>query len=603
MQTAETILTKLYHKSKEDKTFTFRRLYRKLYNPDFYMKAYSKIYYKPGNMTPGTDNKTIDGFNIDLISDLITNLRVERYHPTPVRRVYIQKKNGKKRPLGIPTFKDKLLQDVIRQILEAIYEPTFSNYSHGFRPGKSCHTALKQIKDICSGTIWCIEGDIKGFFDNIDHDIMLKILKKKIDDGRFLELIRRFLKAGYMEYGMRRNTITGTPQGGIISPILANIYLNELDEYLGNQIKEYTSGKMKKFSKMYRRLGTKRYTLLKKGKIKEAFQCLKEMRKIPSKDTNDKDFVRIKYIRYADDFVVFTISNKEFARQLRDRISVFLDKELKLELNMEKTVITHMKTRKVSFLGYDIQIGQANSFLTKFKDGFKRRSVNGIIQLLVPNQVIRKKIRPYMSKNKPAENKNLINFPVLDILNQYNAEIRGLYNYYCLANNVAKRIHRFKYFHYQSLLKTIANKEKTRRRQVIQKYGIPVRRRIGTGTKNIIAVKYKTKKGEKLLTYFDEPIVHVNEIPAVTLEPEYRFHSYTTQLVKRLEAGKCEICGTTGHINQFQVHHVRKLRDLKRKWRKRGSSVPKHVLLMSRINRKTLVVCKECHRKIHRGQI
>ena len=232
MQKAETVLSILKQKSKQDESHRYDRIYRNLFNEDFFLRAYQKIHAKQGNMTPGTDGTTIDGFSRKQISQLIELLKWERYQPKPVRRTYIPKKNGKMRPLGIPAFADKLVQEVVRQILEAIYEPIFSDNSHGFRPNRSCHTALYQIKSTCRGTNWVIEGDITGCFDHIDHEILLKILSKKIDDGRFLELIRKFLKAGYLEFNQKYNSLSGTPQGGIISPILANIYLHEFDKFM-----------------------------------------------------------------------------------------------------------------------------------------------------------------------------------------------------------------------------------------------------------------------------------------------------------------------------------------------------------------------------------
>lgn len=213
MQKAETVLSILRQKSKHDDQYVFERIYRNLYNEDFYIRAYQKIHPKEGNMTPGVDGKTIDGFRKDMISQVIELLKSEQYYPQPVRRTYIPKKNGKKRPLGIPAFIDKLLQEVIRQILESIYEPVFCDTSHGFRPNRSCQTALRQIKSTCKGTNWVIEGDITSCFDNIDHDILTEMLSKKIKDGRFLELIRRFLKAGYFEFRQIHNTLSGTPQG------------------------------------------------------------------------------------------------------------------------------------------------------------------------------------------------------------------------------------------------------------------------------------------------------------------------------------------------------------------------------------------------------
>ena len=215
MQRAETVLTILRQKAKEDRTFVFDRLYRNLFNPDFYLLAYSNIYSKEGNLTAGTDNMTIDGFNLKLVERLIEELRTETYRPKAARRVYIPKKNGKLRPLGIPSFRDKLVQEVLRLILEALYEPTFLDNSHGFRPGRSCHTALVQVKTTCKGTNWVIEGDIKGFFDNIAFDKLLEILSRRIGDGRFLNLISLFLKAGYMEDQKLFHPLTGSPQGGL----------------------------------------------------------------------------------------------------------------------------------------------------------------------------------------------------------------------------------------------------------------------------------------------------------------------------------------------------------------------------------------------------
>ncbi|MDR2525363.1 MAG: hypothetical protein LBC83_04110 [Oscillospiraceae bacterium] len=184
MQNAEKVLSILNQKSRQHENYVFDRMYRNLFNEDFYLNAYRKIYAKQGNMTAGVDGRTIDGFSKATIAKLIEKLKSETYCPQPVRRAYIPKKNGKMRPLGIPAFEDKLVQEVMRQILEAIYEPVFSPNSHGFRPGKSCHTALHQIKSKAKGSNWVVEGDITGCFDNIDHEILLQILAEKIGDDR-----------------------------------------------------------------------------------------------------------------------------------------------------------------------------------------------------------------------------------------------------------------------------------------------------------------------------------------------------------------------------------------------------------------------------------
>lgn len=295
------------------------------------MKAYSKIQGKEGNMTAGADGKTIDGFNLTWISEVIDDIKKEKYQPTPVRRKYIPKKDGKQRPLGLPSIKDKIVQEVLRQILEAIYEPIFLNCSHGFRPNRSCHTILTDIKKISTGAVWAIEGDIKGFFDNINHDTLLSFLRKKIDDGRLLELIARFLKAGYLENETKYNTYSGTPQGGIISPILANIYLHGLDIFVSNIIGEFNKGTYKKKNPQYMKWYWKRRWALEKGRMEEAQEYLNEMRKLPVYDPFDPDYVKVDYYRYADDFVIFISGSKRVALEIRERIRFFLKDNLQLE--------------------------------------------------------------------------------------------------------------------------------------------------------------------------------------------------------------------------------------------------------------------------------
>ena len=230
MKPTSEILERIEKCSSEHKDGVFTRLYRYLLREDIYYAAYQKLYANKGATTQGIDNDTADGFSDFYVKELIQSLKDGTYKANPVRREYIPKKNGKLRPLGIPTFRDKLLQEVVRMILEAIYEPVFDSHSHGFRPGKSCHTALRQISSDFTGVVWFIEGDIQGCFDNINHEKLIEILSRKIKDSRFLNIIRQFLKAGYIENWKYNATYSGSPQGGICSPILANIYLNELDK-------------------------------------------------------------------------------------------------------------------------------------------------------------------------------------------------------------------------------------------------------------------------------------------------------------------------------------------------------------------------------------
>ena len=272
MQSAQTRLSVLKQKSEHDQNYEFNRLYRNFFNPDFYMRAYQSLQSKQGNHSPGVDNQTIDGFSQKTIQTLITQLKAECYHPKPNRRKHIPKKRNKTqtRPLGIPCFNDKVVQEIIREILEVIYEPFFCETSHGFRPNHSCQTALYQIKTKCCATTWVVEGDIAKFFDTIDHDMLLTLLAKKINDGRFLGLIERFLKAGYFEFHVMHNSLSGTPQGSGVSPILANIYLHELGKYCAELSKQYTQGKARKRNPQYQTLFAKRRWALKNNKKEKA---------------------------------------------------------------------------------------------------------------------------------------------------------------------------------------------------------------------------------------------------------------------------------------------------------------------------------------------
>ena len=387
-----------------DKNYSYERLYRNLFNRDLFLLAYQNIYASQGNMTQGTDGKTIDGMSIRRIDKLIESLKDESYQPQPSRRTYIPKKNGKLRPLGIPSFDDKLIQEVIRMLLEAVYENSFSDTSHGFRPKRSCHTALQQIQTRFTGVKWFVEGDIKGFFDNINHEILIKILSERIKDERFLRLIRKFLKAGYLEEWRFHNTYSGTPQGGIISPILANIYLDKLDKFMEKLQTEFNCGERRKRHKETYELEKKRGVLAKnlrkatneteKSVLLEKIRELdKKKGDYPSSDPFDGDFKRLQYTRYADDFIVGIIGSKADAEAVKEKIKEFTAEQLRLELSEEKTLITH-SAKRARFLGYDITVRRSQTF-TRNKNGTKSRYHNGKVVLELPTEIMRKKLLEY----------------------------------------------------------------------------------------------------------------------------------------------------------------------------------------------------------------
>ena len=361
--------------------------------------------------------------------------------------------------------------------------------------------------------------------------------------------------------------------------------------------KKLTKGKRKRDNPAYVRLSSKRTRRLRKGQTDEADALLKEMRKLPSQDQMDSNYSRVKYLRYADDFVICIDGNRELAEQIKQDVTEFLRNTLKLELNADKTLITNLKDERVRFLGYELSKSHNDTIIKKNSDGVKKRSVNETIQLLVPSEVISRKLQAFTQNGKAASFRARVDLPILDIINEYNAEIRGLYEYYSLATDVAMKIGRYKYYHYTSLIRTIAHKEKSSYRKVKAKYGIDVPRKVGTGTRNIIGVKYQTKMGEHVMTYFNDSLKMIKE-PNTRLSDKYSPNIATgRQLINRLNANVCELCGK--NEGEFEIHHVRKLKDIKDKYKKRGKAMPNWVLIMSKIRRKTLIVCECCHHNIH----
>jgi len=296
VQNAETILNIIRDRGKRG--LPLQRVYPLLYNPQLYLRAYARLYSNKGAMTPGTTPETIDGRSRAKIDALMDDLRHERFRWTPVRRVQIPKKNGKLRILGLPGWTDKLLQEVLRSILEAYLEPQFSDHSHGFRPGRGCHTALSTIANGWMGTKWFIEGDIKGAYDNIDHEVLLQMLAEKIHDNRLLALIRRLLQAGYMEQWRYGTSFSGVPQGAVLSPLLFNLYLDKLDRFVEQELlPAYNRGERRHRHQPYAGIMLQAHRLKKRGRRKEARRLYAAGRKLPSQDPNDPDYRRLHYVR------------------------------------------------------------------------------------------------------------------------------------------------------------------------------------------------------------------------------------------------------------------------------------------------------------------
>jgi RNA-directed DNA polymerase len=577
---------------------------RLMENPILWKQSYVNIYANSGATTAGVDGSSLDGMSYERLAGLMAAVKSGNYRFKPVRRVLIPKSNGKTRPLGIPTGDDKLVQEVVRMLLVKIYEPVFSDDSHGFRNGRSCHTALMQVRQKWTGMKWIVNMDIKGYFDNIDHEVLVDVLAKRIDDKRFLGLIRSMLKAGYMEDWKFHDTFSGTPQGGVVSPILANIYLHELDEYVAGLKAEFNRGNRRAPNCEYKLISGAIERLMKRidaykadgdmSKVKEGKRQLAELylrrKGLSSSDPTDANYRRLVYVRYADDFLIGIIGTRDEAKSVMQQVTGFIGDTLHLEIAAEKSGVVHASDG-VRFLGYDVHTYSGDRNVRTVRSGryTTTRSVSERMQLHIPAEKLgsfcQRKGYGVYDAHAPTHRSALISLSETEIVQTYNAEMRGIANYYGLANNVSRVLSKLHHLWVTSLWKTLAAKRRSTVTKVARSmkcqggYTLVVR-----GDSNIHAFPiYSLKEIRK------EPITFTS----VDLPPKtWVFTHGRSELIRRIEAWKCEYCGATE--GGFQVHHIRKLKDVDK-----GKYLWQQVMSWRR--RKTLVLCVPCHQKLHAG--
>jgi len=586
-------------------------LHRLMRSPYLYERAYVRVSRNKGALTPGVDGQTFDGMSLEKLGCLARRVAEGRYRPHPVRRVYIPKASGKLRPLGIPTAEDRLVQEVVRTILAAIYEPLFSQHSHGFRPGRSCHTALEGIRDNWTGVKWLIEVDVRGFFDNIDHDILLKLIARRIDDPRFVGLIEQMLKAGCLDDWAFERTYSGTPQGGVVSPILANIYLHELDMFMAEMKAGFDRGTRRRAhpdyaALVYRVRGLRReIDALRADGADESLirACMKrikavntERRRIPSVDPMDPNFRRLRYCRYADDFLIGVIGSKAEARQVMANVQDFLCERLKLAVSPEKSGIT-TASKGAPFLGFHVcafTLHTPGSMTRRVRgDGrtlrVRRRPTHGGIKLWVP----RKRVYAFC-RRKQYGNLDLCNGRArpqfldssdAEIVLAFNSELRGLANYYAIADGVKSSLNRLELVVFRSVLATVASRHR--------KSTSWARKHLRQGSD--YGVTCMVRGEPRLLTlwrlkHLDIAPWHRAAVDNITVGS--RLAQSPNDLVARLGARQCEACGDTQ--GPFEMHHLRALKD------KQGE--PFNVWKKAARQRKTTVLCHRCHIAIHAGR-
>ena len=583
MQSADTVLGVLRGRGRRG--LPVERLYRQLFNEQLFLMAYGRIYANDGAMTPGADGKTPDGMSLTAIREIIAGLRAERYRFAPARRVYIPKKNGTLRPLGLPAWSDKLVGEVVRLLLEAYYEPRFSGRSHGFRAGRGCHTALDEIASTWTGTTWFIEGDIADCFGSLDHEVMLAILAEQIRDQRFLALVGGMLRAGYLEDWTWHPTFSGSPQGGVVSPILSNVYLDRLDTFVEQVLAPaWTRGTVRRPNREYANI-TRMIGYWRAKGDREKVKALRKVQKsMPSGDVHDPTYRRLRYVRYSDDHLLGFAGTKAEAVQIKNELARFLREELKLELSTEKTLITHARTHKARFLGYDIWTRQADTWHNK-----GGRSLNGSIALGVPVEAVDAKCRTYQRcQGKPLIRGDVIRTSDHNIVTTFASEYRGYVQYYQMAGNI-NRLNKLRTVMERSMFSTLAAKHRRPPWVMRNRYRATVQ--TPYGKRRCYEATRRTPSGKAFTARFGGIPLRRRKHARLTdgAWPTRR----RRQLIHRLTAGVCELCDSREGIT---VHHIARLADLDRYT---TTAAPAWIQAMRTKRRKTLIVCARCHATIH----
>ena len=587
MQEAAVVLSVLRERGRKGLPLT--QLYRQMFNKDLYLLAYGNIYSNKGAMTPGASAETADGMSEDKIDQIIEQMRHERYRFAPARRVWIPKKNGKLRPLGLPPWPDKLVGEVVRVLLEAYYEPRFSGRSHGFRKGRGCHTALREIRDGWTGTVWFIEGDISDCYGSMDHEVLMSILAEHIHDQRFLRLVRHMLRAGYLEDWEYRDTLSGVPQGGVASPILSCIYLDKLDQFVEQElIPQYTRGASRRKSPEYIRVTSRLARARRDGNRAAARNLERQLRTLPYGDPMDPGYRRLKYLRYADDHILGFTGPKAEAEEIMASLARFLRETLRLELNQDKTLITHARGQRARFLGYDIIVQHCDTRLTR-----GRRAANGKIALRVPPDVVKAQCARYRQHGKPWHRPRLQNLPDYDIVRIYGAEYRGVVNYYLLAQDVS-RLHTLRWNAETSMLKTLAAKHKSTVTTMAARFKAKVT--TSDGPRTCFEARRKREGKPDLIARFGGIILRQDRRAVIYDPAPVPVPAPRKELVFRLRKRRCELCE---HGATVAVHQVAGLKELG----KPGPGQPAWAALMAKMRRKTLIVCAPCHDWIHANPV
>ena len=601
------------------------KVYHLLCKPYIFVNAYAKIIKNKGALTKGIkeDEEIMKFFGKNDAENIAENFKKHSYKWNPSRRTWIPKPGKKeKRPIDTPTQKDRIVQEAIRGILESIYEPVFTEFetnnsqlssNYGFRPNKSCWTAVEKLKLFGQSTTYAIEGDISGAYNNVDHDILIQILQNRIKDNKFINILRNLLKTGIMEKEILQHSLKGTPQGGIISPLLFNIYMFELDKFVYDKIichiKSENQNKKRKRNPEHTKLGyeirnlsikrkdktlsnNEKYILTKKIKIKT-----KQRFKIPSYDIISLPKNAI-YTRYADDWVLLITGSFEESIQVKNEIKTFIKNKLKMELDNEKTLISKL-TDGFNFLGYTIKM-YSNK---QYKISLCHQSIKGK-HLRYQRRTTSRKINIFPDKKRllsklytlkftkqngyPIGIRSWSTFSDYDIVLKYKQIFRGLCNYYSKCDN-HYILNRISYILLYSCAKTLSNKKKVSMSKIFEKYG------------NNLTITKEMYKDNKILTSYVNFTSYTeykkqNVFSKKNKNRDFTFDPFNIKNFRRTKTKiylNCCICNSNQNI---ALHHTNSLGSINPNKRTRFSYIK------SMTNRNQIPVCQQCHLDITLGR-
>ena len=584
--------------SQKDKKWIHRDIFRILNKDEIWIAAYEKLKGNKGAMTPGSSEETMDGMSLERLKRLQSEVCSGKHKFKPVKLIYIPKADGRRRPLGLPTANDKIVQEVMRIILDAIYEPVFVNESFGFRAGLGCHDALSHVEKKFRWVDYVIEGDIEQAYPTIDHKILMKILQKRIDDRRFMNLVWKLLKCGVLDEERIQCSRMGVPQGSIVSPILADIYYHELDEFVYTLKDKYDtpiSEQNKLKSPAYKTLEHKISKISEKMRLHDPQSTERELlakelktlraERLQTDSLKDKT-IRIEYVRYADDWMIGVSGNRKLAYEIKENVSNFMKNYLAQNIHPLKTKVTNLRKGNVHFLGYEI-------FLPKNRpiSSYKGKGVKTIrrgqprLRFDVPVAKLTKRYaeRGYL-KQKPKGVRPISrsSYTVLEdhvIVSHYRSLWLGIFNYY---SGCTKR-GRLQYIHYllhMSCAMTLGHRHRMSCSKIFKKHGKTLTVKIeSTGKKVSFPYKTSWKINERKWLHGKKV-----EIPN---------NRHVKNLVSSSSLGlPCAICDSDeGPIEMHHVKHVRK----------QGFRYKGFHHQMALLNRKQIPLCKCCHKNVHAG--